>query len=75
MHLPLHTRAFSLLAALSTTAAIIVTIAEIGHPPSDGYGLIATLVLPEQPQPAAVARVTDETRAGLQTVSAEMPQP
>jgi hypothetical protein len=28
------------------TAVIIITVAEIGHPPTDGVGLVASLVLP-----------------------------
>jgi hypothetical protein len=43
MHLPLHTRALALVVALSTTAAIIVTVAQTGHPPPDGQGVIALL--------------------------------
>lgn len=66
MGLPLHTRAAALVASLSVTAAIIVTVADIGHPPPDGAGAIAFLidtarsVLPatakaEEPAPTRVA--------------------
>ncbi len=41
MHLPLHLRAVALVVALSTTAAIIVTVAETGHPAPDGEGAFA----------------------------------
>lgn len=45
MSLPLHTRAAALVAALSTAAAVLVTVAEMGHPPPDGQGLVAQLVV------------------------------
>jgi hypothetical protein len=41
MHLPLHMRALALVVALSATAAIIVTVAETGHPAPDGQGVFA----------------------------------
>lgn len=55
MSLPLYTRASALVVALSTTAAIIVTVAEIGLPPPDGRGAIASLLLPQQKEGPAVA--------------------
>lgn len=44
MGLPLHVRAAALAASLSVTAAVIITVADIGHPPPDGAGAIAFLV-------------------------------
>jgi hypothetical protein len=74
MNLPLHTRALALVTALSTTAAIIVTVAEIGHPSPDGYGVIASVFVREAVRTPAVALVTVET-AKVQPRSLEMPQP
>lgn len=45
MNLPLHVRAFSMVVALCITAATVITVAEIGHPPDDGIGAIASLVI------------------------------
>ena len=44
MGLPLHTRAAAFAASLSIAAAVIITVAEIGHPPPDGVGAIASLI-------------------------------
>jgi hypothetical protein len=44
MGLPLHMRAAALVASLSIAATVIITVAEIGHPPADGVGMIASLV-------------------------------
>ena len=73
MGLPLHTRAAALVAALSTTAAIIVTMAEIGHPPPDGYGLLSLLQVPDRGSPQLLAPVKPEPVQG--PVALEMPQP
>lgn len=64
MHLPLHTRALALVVALSTAAAIVITVAEIGHPPPDGQGVIALLFTPK---PSSVGEAA--------TVAAHAPQP
>lgn len=40
MSLPLHTRAFAFVAALSTTAAVITVLSEVGHPPPPGTDLL-----------------------------------
>ena len=61
MHLPLHTRAAALVVALSTTASIIVTLAEMGHPPIDGRGAILSLLAPAPAPKAGLALVTRET--------------
>ena len=74
MNLPLHTRALALAVALSTTAAILTTVAEIGHPSPDGYGVIAGVFLRDTSSKAGVEFVTVET-ATLQPRSMEMPQP
>ena len=68
MGLPLHTRAAALAASLSIAAAVIITVAEIGHPPSDGVGMIASLL---QPAPLP-GRAGD---APSTQVAEEMPQP
>jgi hypothetical protein len=47
MHLTLHLRALALVVALSTAAAIIMTIAETGHPAPDGQGVFALLTMPQ----------------------------
>jgi hypothetical protein len=73
MDLPLHARAAALVAALSTTAAIVVTIAEIGHPPPDGAGMLAFLQVPMPPAPVGVASI--ESQPPQVRVAAEMPQP
>jgi hypothetical protein len=73
MGLPLHTRAAALAAALSTTAAIIVTMAEIGHPPPDGTGMLALFHAPEGPPPGRVAQA--DGHAAKVPVAVEMPQP
>jgi hypothetical protein len=73
MGLPLHARAAALVAALSTTAAIIVTMAEIGHPPPDGAGMLAFLGAPERPTPARFGTVHED--AAPVPVAYEMPQP
>jgi hypothetical protein len=44
MGLPLHTRAAALVASLSIAATVVITVAEIGHPPADGVGMIASLL-------------------------------
>jgi hypothetical protein len=74
MSLPLHTRAMALVVAVSTTSAIIITVAELGHPPADGYGAIATLLLPESMRTAPMSLVTLETGT-LRPPGTEMPQP
>jgi len=43
MNLPSYMRASALAVALSVTAAIIMTLAEIGHPAPDGVSTIASL--------------------------------
>jgi hypothetical protein len=50
MNLPVSTRLFSLVAAVCIALACVITIAEIGHPPPDGIGAIASLVLPHDKQ-------------------------
>jgi hypothetical protein len=68
-------RAAALVAALSTTAAILVTVAEIGHPPPDGVSTLALLLDPWHaasrvlPAPAKV-----EDRAPV-WAAGEAPQP
>ena len=74
MGLPIHTRAAALAAALSTTSYIIVTIAEIGHPPPDAQGIGAFLTS-TGPRAVPVATVTPQPREDLERVAAEMPQP
>jgi hypothetical protein len=74
MGLPLHARAAALAAALSTTAAIIVTMAEIGHPPPDGAGMLSLFLgAPDRPTPNGFAAVQQET--AQVPVAYEMPQP
>jgi hypothetical protein len=68
MGLPLHTRAAALAASLSIAAVVIITVAEIGHPPSDGVGMIASLLDPV----ASPGRGADAPRT---QVAEEMPQP
>ena len=68
MGLPLHTRAAALAASLSIAAAVIITVAEIGHPPSDGVGMISSLLVPASPLGSA----GDGPRT---QVAEEMPQP
>lgn len=73
MSLPLHTRAAALVAAMSTAAAVIVTVAEIGHPPPDGQGIVASLLaLPAMSSAHAPLRVE---QPAAQVTAAEMPQP
>ena len=75
LQLPLHTRAGALVASLATTAFIIITLAEMGHPPPDGRGAILSLLVPV-PVPAAragLALVTRETTGDVSTF--EVPQP
>jgi hypothetical protein len=74
MGLPLHARAAALVAALSTTAAIVVTIAEIGHPPPDGAGMLAFLRAPEAPAPVRVMTARPQPPQDV-SFAAEMPQP
>lgn len=73
MNLPLHTRAAALVIALSTTAAIIVTLAEMGHPPPDGSGAILSLIAPETIRHARLAVVTNDTT--LDADAPAQPQP
>jgi hypothetical protein len=77
MSLPLHTRAAALVAALSTSAAVIVTVAEIGHPAPDGQGLVATLlVLPTMASNAwAPSPAPPVEQAQAAPVDGPMPQP
>ena len=46
MKLPMYARAFSFVVAVCLASALVVTVAEIGHPPADGVGAIAALLLP-----------------------------
>jgi len=73
MHLPLHTRAAALVVALSATASIIVTLAEMGHPPIDGRGAILSLLAPVPAPQAGLALVTRETPRDASGL--EVPQP
>lgn len=68
MGLPLHMRAAALVASLSIAATVIITVAEIGHPPESGVGMIASLV----DSLSAPGRTGDVP--GTQ-VAEEMPQP
>jgi hypothetical protein len=72
MGLPLHTRAAALAASLSVTAAVIITVAEVGHPPPDGAGLLAFLV---DTSSAAWAGTAKAEEPASTRVAAEMPQP
>ena len=74
MSLSLHTRAAALVVALSTTASIIVTLAEMGHPPLDGRGAILSLVTPAGAPQLGLALVTPETRRDG-AAAFELPQP
>jgi hypothetical protein len=73
MSLPLHTRAAALVAAMSTAAAVIVTVAEIGHPPPDGQGVVASLLALPGIGSAHAQRPAGQPAA--QVTAAEMPQP
>ena len=73
MGLPLHARAAAFVAALSTTAAIIITMADIGHPPPDGAGMLAFVYAPERPAPIRFASGHEEMAPVR--VATEMPQP
>ena len=73
MHLPLHTHAAALVVALSATASIIITLAEMGHPPLDGRGAILSLFAPAPTAKAGLASVTREIPA--EAVALEVPQP
>jgi hypothetical protein len=70
MKLPHHTRAAALVAALATTAAIVNVMAEIGHPPPSGQGMLAWLQGPATP----LARVSVAQAPGTQ-VDPGSPQP
>jgi hypothetical protein len=69
MGLSLHTRATALVASLSIAAAVIVTVAEIGHPPPEGAGMIASLLDSMSARPTG-----GDAQSGTQ-VAAEAPQP
>lgn len=73
MDLPLHLRAAALVLALATTASIIVTLAEIGHAPIDGRGILETLLMPAASPSTALSIVTGETPRD--TALAPMPEP
>jgi hypothetical protein len=45
MKLSLYSRAFPLVTAVCTASAVVMTVAEMGHPPDDGIGGIASLLL------------------------------
>ena len=68
MGLPMHTRAAALAASLSIAATVIITVAEIGHPPSDGVGMIASLM-------GSMSLPGRGADASLTQVAQEMPQP
>ena len=73
MDLPLYTRAAAFVVACSTAASIIVTVAEMGHPPPDGRGVIESLLAPQPTRPAGIALVTGETLRDARP--GDMPQP
>ena len=60
MNLPFYARALCAIVALSIAAAMVITVAEIGHPAPDGIGAIASLL---RPQPGRAADVTRSAAA------------
>lgn len=72
MGLPLHLRAAALVASLSITAAVIVTVAEIGHPSPDEAGVVAFVIGAAR---SALAGTSKAEEPAATRLAAGMPQP
>jgi len=72
MSLPLATRAFVLVAAASTTAAMITMVSEVGHPPPAGLDVLSRWTEPLQATAEALAFAVQAAAPGRQVVAVDL---